>query len=70
MAKSLEYQRIESSLDLGLFMDFAHKTLSQPLTSSDSEESDLEAITSGGKWKNGLRTSRQGRWFEFCRKQY
>lgn len=63
MAKSLEYQSLESSLSLGLFMDFAHKTLSQPLTSSDSEQSDLDASVSGGKWKDGLKNTRQGKLF-------
>lgn len=63
MAKNLDYQRLESSLNLGLFMDFAHKTLSQPLTSSESEHSDFEATASGGKWKNGLKTTRQGKCF-------
>lgn len=68
MSKNLEYQRLERSLNLGLFMDFAHKTLSQPLTSSDSEQSDLEATVSGGKWKNGFRTTRQGKCLNFLGK--
>lgn len=65
MAKSLQYQRLESSLDLGLFMEFAHKTLSQPLTSSDSEQSDQEVTASGVRCKNGLRTTKQGMFLNF-----
>lgn len=39
-AKPLELQRLEASLDMGPFMQYAHDVLSRPLTCSSESEDD------------------------------
>ncbi|XP_055921969.1 chromatin-remodeling ATPase INO80 [Eupeodes corollae] len=65
-AKPLHLQRLEASLDMGPFMAFAHKMLSQPLASSDSDTDDEEhendgVRRAGGRFKgiNGSKEERQ-----------
>lgn len=47
MAKPLDLQRLESSLNIEPFMTYAQEILSQPLTSSDDSDSDLNADAYG-----------------------
>lgn len=56
-AKPLYLQRLEACLDMGPFMAYAHKILSQPLNSSESESEEEdkpsnETRTNGKQYKN------------------
>lgn len=65
LANPLHIQRLETSLDMGPFMTYAHKVLSHPLTStedSDSEDESSELPGPGDKYIHGALTSKKG-WF-------
>lgn len=73
-AKPLHLQRLEASLDMGPFMAFAHKMLSQPLASSDSDTDDEEhendgVRRAGGRFK-GINGSKEGKLTTFSSKLY
>ncbi|CAD7093608.1 unnamed protein product [Hermetia illucens] len=60
LAKPLHLQRLESSLDMRPFMNYAQSVLSQRLTSSESSDSDSdnETVNPGDKYYNGIKTSK------------
>lgn len=62
LAKPLHLQRLEASLDMNPFMSYAHKILSRPLSSSESENSDVdvETLNPGDKYYNGIKVSKSG----------
>lgn len=62
LAKPLHLQRLESSLDMRPFMNYAQSVLSQRLTSSESSDSDSdnETVNPGDKYYNGIKTSKIG----------
>lgn len=43
MAKSLDIQRLESSLNMEPFLTYAQDILSQPLSSSEDSDSDIDS---------------------------
>lgn len=62
MAKPLYIQRIEASLNLDPFMSYAQDILSQPLTSSEDSDSDVntDILAPDDKIMNGIVTSKCG----------
>lgn len=63
LANPLHIQRLETSLDMGPFMTYAHKVLSHPLTSTEDSESDDESSElpgPGDKYIQGALTSKKG----------
>lgn len=51
MAKPLDLQRLESSLNIEPFMTYAQEIVSQPLSSSDDSDSELNANAYGSNAK-------------------
>lgn len=43
MAKSLDVQRLESSLNMEPYLSYAQEILSQPLSSSEDTDSDIDS---------------------------
>lgn len=62
MAKPLYIQRLEASLNIAPFMCYAQDILSQPLTSSEDSDSDVntEILAPDDKLMNGIVTSKCG----------
>lgn len=62
MAKPLDLQRLESSLNIEPFMNYAQEILSQPLSSSEDSDSELNAdiYGSNAKLMNGDVTTESG----------
>lgn len=62
MAKPLYIQRLEASLNVDPFMAYAQEILSQPLSSSEDSDSDVntDILTADEKTMNGIITSKCG----------
>lgn len=62
MAKPLYIQRLEGSLNVDPFMTFAQEILSQPLSSSEDSDSDVntDILAADEKIMNGIVTSKCG----------
>lgn len=62
MAKPLYIQRLESSLNVEPFMTYAQEILSQPLSSSEESDSDVntDILAPDEKILNGIVTSKCG----------
>lgn len=63
LAKPLNIQRLEASLDLQPFLTYAQELISRPLSSSEDSdiEDDSEVISPGDKILNGIYTSKCGK---------
>lgn len=64
MAKPLYIQRLEASLNIEPFMTYAQDILSNPLTSSEDSDSDVNAdiLAPDEKVMNGIVTSKCGKY--------
>lgn len=62
MAKPLYIQRLEASLNVEPFMSYAQEILSQPLSSSEDSDSDVntDILAPDEKIMNGIVTSKCG----------
>lgn len=62
IAKPLHIRRLEASLDINPLLNYANNFLTQPLTSSDESDSDVNEtiLKPGDKVINGIVTSRNG----------
>lgn len=62
MAKPLYIQRLEASLNIEPFMAYAQEILSQPLSSSEESDSDVntDILAPDEKIMNGIVTSKCG----------
>ena len=62
MAKPLYIQRLEASLNIEPFMTYAQEILSQPLSSSEESDSDVntDILAPDEKIMNGIVTSKCG----------
>lgn len=62
MAKPLYIQRLEASLNVDSFMTYAQEILSQPLSSSEDSDSDVntDILAPDEKIMNGIVTSKCG----------
>lgn len=63
MAKPLFTQRLEASLNIDPFISYAQEILSQPLSSSEDSDSDVntDALAPDEKISNGIITSKCGK---------
>lgn len=63
MAKPLYTQRLEASLNIEPFIAYAQEILSQPLSSSEDSDSDVntDALAADEKILNGIVTSKCGK---------
>lgn len=63
LAKPLNIQRLEASLDIKPFISYAEDILSRPLSSSEDSDSDIntELLAPGDKILNGIVTSKCGK---------
>ena len=63
LAKPLHIQRLEASLDMTSFMNYAQSLLSRPLTSSDDSDSDVnsDSLNTDDKVLNGIISSKKGK---------
>lgn len=62
LAKSLNIQRLEASLDIRPFLTYAQEILSKPLSSSEDSDAEIssELLAPGDKILNGIVTSKCG----------